>query len=95
MVAFEISKAICTVTSKGSAMTLFKAGDRVHHIGRREDGTVIESNTTGVVRVAFDNPTPSGNRSVGEFDEIWFNGHPGWLKLIGHPSIPLQHQGGK
>jgi len=64
---------------------MFKAGDRVRHSGRRECGTVLESNTTGVVRVEFDNPTPRGGKSVGEFDEAWFKTHPGWLMSIDVP----------
>lgn len=58
---------------------MFKAGDRVHHVGRKDDGTVLPFDTTGAVRVQFDNPTPGGNRSIGEFDEVWFKSHPGWL----------------
>lgn len=58
---------------------MFKAGDRVHHIGRKEDGTVLPFERTGAVRVKFDNPAPSGNPSIGEFDELWFKTHPGWL----------------
>lgn len=61
---------------------MFRAGDRVHHVGRRENGTVLPSDTTSVVLVEFDNPTPRGNKSIGEFDEVWFNTHPGWLQLI-------------
>lgn len=61
---------------------MFKAGDRVHHIGRKEDGTVLPFTTTGVVRVEFDNPAPSGRPSVGEFDEGWFRAHPNWLTSI-------------
>lgn len=61
---------------------MFQAGDRVHHIGRKEDGTVLPFDLAGVVRVEFDNLTPRGNPSIGEFDEVWFNTHPGWLKLI-------------
>ena len=66
---------------------MFKAGDRVHHIGLGEDGTVLDD-TAGVVIVEFDNPTPRGNRRIGEFDEVWFNSHPGWLKPLA--SSPLQ-----
>lgn len=58
---------------------MFKAGDRVHHIGRKEDGTILPFDTTGVVRVEFDNPTPRGNKSIGEFDENWFRTHTNWL----------------
>lgn len=63
-------------------MQMFKTGDRVHHTGRKEDGTVLSFDTTGVIRVEFDNLTPRGNKSIGEFDEVWFNTHPGWLKPI-------------
>lgn len=58
---------------------MFKAGDRVRHIGRNEAGTVLPFETAGVVRVEFDNPTPRGSKSIGEFDEAWFRIHPGWL----------------
>lgn len=61
----------------------FKAGDRVHHTGRGEDGTILEFTSTGVVRVKFDKPAPSGNPSIGEFDHVWFATHPGWLKPLG------------
>jgi hypothetical protein len=60
----------------------FKAGDRVHHIGRRENGTVLPFITPEVVRVEFDNPAPSGRPSIGEFDELWFRTHPNWLTSI-------------
>lgn len=63
----------------------FKAGDRVRHIARKECGTVLESDRTGVVRVEFDNPIPSGSKSIGEFDEVWFRMHPGWLLSIDIP----------
>jgi hypothetical protein len=63
-------------------LTRFKAGDRVHHIGRNEDGTVLPFDKSGVVRVEFDKPTPRGGRKVGVFDEVWFNNHPGWLQLL-------------
>lgn len=66
---------------------VFKAGDRVHHIGRKEDGTVLPFDTTGVVRVEFDKPTSRGNKSIGEFDEGWFRTHPNWL-------LPLQQTSG-
>lgn len=69
----------------GRECLLFKAGDRVHHIGRKEDGTVLSFDTAGVVRVEFDNPTPRGNKSFGEFDEAWFNAHPGWLRNLTPP----------
>jgi hypothetical protein len=58
---------------------MFKAGDRVCHIGRKEDGTVLPFDTAGVVRVLFDNPTPRGHKSIGEFDEAWFRIYPGLL----------------
>jgi len=61
---------------------MFKSGDRVHHSGRDEAGTVLEFVAAGVVRVQFDNPAPSGKPSIGEFDEVWFRNHPGWLTLI-------------
>lgn len=70
---------------------MFKTGDRVHHVGRREDGTVLPDITIDVVRVQFDNPTPRGDPSIGQFDELWFDMHPGWLKLIlaQKPAAPL------
>lgn len=61
---------------------IFKAGDRVHHIGRQENGTILPFNLTGVVRVEFDSLTPRLNPSIGEFDAIWFKSHPNWLQLI-------------
>ncbi len=63
---------------KRLGVPVFKAGDRVHHTGRKESGTVLDS-PSDVVRVLFDNPTPRGNQSIGEFDEVWFNTHPNWL----------------
>lgn len=58
----------------------FKVGDRVHHIGRKEDGTIIRVGDR--VLVEFDNPTPRGARSIGEFDELWFKTHHGWLQPL-------------
>lgn len=55
------------------------AGDRVRHIGRNEEGTVLPFDTAGVVKVLFDKPTPSGAKSIGEFDQVWFMTHPNWL----------------
>lgn len=66
----------------------FNAGDRVHHRGRNEDGTIIRASDTLVV-VEFDNQTPRGGRSFGEFDEVWFNTHEGWLT---HPNGVRQGQ---
>lgn len=63
-------------------MSNFNAGDRVHHIGRGENGTVLPFVTTGVVRVEFDSPAPSGKPSIGEFDGLWFDRHPDWLQPI-------------
>lgn len=57
----------------------FRVGDRVHHIGRAENGTVV-SLANDTVHVEFDQPTPRGNKSIGEFDEVWFNTHKGWLR---------------
>lgn len=57
----------------------FTVGDRVHHVGRSEDGTVV-SLTHEAVHVEFDQPTPGGRPSIGIFDEVWFNTHEGWLK---------------
>lgn len=59
-------------------MPNFKQGDRVRHIDRNENGTVLWVHD-GVVTVEFDNPTPRGSVSVGEFDEVWFKTHEGWL----------------
>lgn len=56
----------------------FKIGDRVYHIGRQETGTVIGDGDCIIVE--FDNPSPRGMRSIGEFDEMWFNSHDGWLQ---------------
>lgn len=56
----------------------FSVGDRVHHISRGEDGTVT-STDKGVLTVEFDNPSPSGGKSIGQFDECWFETHNGWL----------------
>lgn len=61
--------------------SMFRAGDRVHHIGRGEDGTVLPSTKTGVVRVEFDSPPPIGRKSIGEFDEVWARSHHDWLQL--------------
>lgn len=58
----------------------FKVGDRVHHVGRKEDG-MVTSVSNDVVCVQFDNPTPRGGVSRGEFDEVWFNTHRGWLTV--------------
>lgn len=66
---------------------MFKAGDRVHHIGRKESGTVLPFDAAGVVRVEFDNPTPTGSKSIGEFDGGWFASHPGWLMPL--VSVPV------
>lgn len=49
----------------------FREGDRVHHGGRTEDGTVT-SVANGVVTVEFDIRTSRGNISVGAYDELWF-----------------------
>lgn len=61
---------------------MFKVGDRVHHSGRNETGTVLPFTETGVIRVEFDLPTPRHGRCIGEFDAIWFKSHPGWLRLL-------------
>lgn len=55
----------------------FKTGDRVHHTGRKEDGTVeiIDGN----VQVTFDIPTARGNISVGLYDANWLATHQNWL----------------
>ena len=56
----------------------FKVGDRVYHTDRQDFGAVT-SLENATVQVTFDNPTPRGNRSIGEFDEVWFRSHPNWL----------------
>lgn len=58
----------------------FNVGDRVHHIGRRENGTV--TGTGDRIVVEFDNPTPRGNKSIGVFDDLWFRSHDGWLQPV-------------
>lgn len=66
----------------------FSVGDRVYHSGRQDFGNVT-SIENEVVKVEFENPTPRGNRSIGEFDEVWFRTHPGWLKRA---SEELRHK---
>lgn len=56
-------------------MASFKDGDRVHHIGRKEDGTVTVQRN-GDIEVLFDRPAPSGKPSIGIFDENWFHAYP-------------------
>jgi hypothetical protein len=56
----------------------FKVGDRVRHTGRQESGTVT-STENGCVIVEFDIPTPRGNKSVGNYDAVWFRTHPNML----------------
>jgi hypothetical protein len=63
----------------------FQVGDRVYHVGRKQFGTILEIGTT--VRVEFEIPMPSGGRSIGEFDEVWFNSHLGWL-IPAEPGLP-------
>lgn len=65
----------------------FKVGDRVRHVSRGERGTVtIVAN--GRCQVEFDNPTPCGNRSVGEYDANWFLTYP--AGLVREPEAPPQ-----
>lgn len=56
----------------------FKTGDRVQHVGRGEIGTVTILQN-GNVQVEFDNPTPRGHRSIGEYDKAWFEQYPNGL----------------
>jgi hypothetical protein len=67
---------------------MFQAGDRVRHVGRQEDGAVLPFDTAGVVKVEFDDPTPRGNRSIGEYDETWFRIHPHLLQFVSRPTEP-------
>ena len=67
----------------------FEPGQRVSHIGRKEDGTIIRASDRQVV-VEFDNPTSRGGRSFGEFDEVWFDRHPDWLRKLDESEPPAE-----
>lgn len=63
-----------------------KVGDRVRHVGRNEDGTVV--NTIGYIKVDFDKLSPRGHRSVGQYDEKWFAMYPRLLQIIQRQTEP-------
>ena len=68
----------------------FKDGDRVRHVSRNEVGTVKVLGN-GNVQVTFDNPTPRGNKSVGEYDADWFRIYPNGLVLQSEAERPSCH----
>jgi hypothetical protein len=64
---------------------MFKEGDRVHHLSRDDNGTVLKFERPGEVRVKFDRASRPGRPDIGIFDEVWFKTHPGWLTPVGAP----------
>lgn len=58
-----------------------KTGYRVRHVSRDECGTVTIL-PNGNAQVIFDNPTPGGRVSIGEYDENWFKIYPNGLELV-------------
>ena len=66
---------------EGNHVKDFKPGDRVRHVSRDELGTVERVDDR--VHVRFDNPTPRGTVSRGEYDELWFSKYPSGLQIEG------------